>query len=78
MEAYIQSGTNAGGTSTYSILTEGNSGTLKWQPEGTAVGKPVYSCLAISNGVSFTHPFNNITVASTSWQQDGARTEGTN
>ncbi len=78
MEAYIQAGTNPGGTSTYSTLDEGTSGTLKWQPEGTAAGKPYKQAVFISNGVSFTHPFNNVTVASVSWQQDGARTEGTN
>ncbi|MFA5208300.1 MAG: hypothetical protein WC428_06685 [Candidatus Paceibacterota bacterium] len=78
MSAYIQSGTNTGGTSLYSILAEGTPGTLKWQPEGTAAGKPYYSELAISNGVGFSYPYNNTVVASVSWQGDGARTEGTN
>ncbi|MFA5154418.1 MAG: hypothetical protein WC554_17875 [Clostridia bacterium] len=78
MSALIQSGTNAGGTSLYNMLTEGNSGTLKWMPEGTAVGKPYREMPVISMGVGFTHPYNNVVVANASFQQDGTRTEGTN
>ena len=78
MSAYIQSGTLAGGTLLYNMLTEGNSGTLTWKPEGTAAGKPTYSMLVFSQGVGFSYPYNNVVVASVSFQQDGARTEGTN
>lgn len=78
MSALVQSGTNGGGTALYSILYEGASGTLKWSPEGTAASKPYYQCLAISQGVGFTYPYNNVVVANVSFQQNGARTEGTN
>jgi hypothetical protein len=78
MEAYIQSGTNTGGTSLYAIIPEGASGTLRWCPEGTGTAKSYYQITAISQGVGFTYPFSNVVVASVSFQQDGARTEGTN
>jgi hypothetical protein len=78
MASYFQSGTNLRGTVTWATLTEGNHGTLTWQPEGTAVGKPVYSMPAISQGVAVSHPFNDKVLANCSWQQNGTRTEGTN
>lgn len=78
LEALLQSGTNAGGTSAFSTLTEGNSGTLIWSPEGTAAGKAKYTMPAISQGVGFTYPYADVVVASTSFQQNGTRVEGTN
>jgi hypothetical protein len=78
MSSYFQTGTNARGTVTWSTLTEGNVGTLQWQPEGTAAGKPKYSMPAISKGVGISYPYADKVVASASWQQNGTRTEGTN
>jgi hypothetical protein len=78
MVSYFQSGTNLRGTATWSTLTEGNQGTLMWQPEGTAVGKPKYTIPAISKGVGFSHPYADKSTASCSWQQNGTRVEGTN
>jgi len=78
MNSYFQSGTNLRGTVTWSTLTEGNEGTLQWQPEGTAAGKPKYSMPAISQGVALSNPYAGISTANCSWQQNGTRTEGTN
>ena len=78
LEALVQAGTNSGGTAAFSTLTEGNSGTLIWSPEGTAATKPKYTMPAISNGAGFTYPYADVVVASVSFQQNGTRTEGTN
>jgi hypothetical protein len=78
LESYFQSGTNLRGTATWSTLTEGNYGTLIWSPLGTTATYPKYSMPAISQGVSVTSPYADKTVASVSFQQNGARTEGTN
>ncbi len=78
MTSYFQSGTNLRGTATWATLTEGLSGTLMWQPEGTAAGKPKYTMPAISKGVGFSHPYADKSTASCSWQQNGTRVEGTN
>lgn len=78
LEALVQSGTNAGGTSAFATLTEGAVGTLVWSPEGTGATKPKYTIPAIAQGVGFTYPYADVVVASVSFQQNGTRAEGTN
>ena len=78
MSSLFQSGTNLRGTASWATLTEGNYGTLQWQPEGTAVGKAKYSMPARSQGVNISYPYAGVVTAACSWQQDGTRTEGTN
>lgn len=76
--AVLQDGTGAGGTLTYSTLTEGNIGTLRWQPEGTATTKPKYEMPAISQGAPFSYPYDNVIEVTVNWQQNGVRTEAAN
>ena len=78
LEAVMQAGTDAGGTTVFSTCTEGQIGTLEWQPEGTAVGTPKISMAAISQGASFQYPYSDVISVTVNWQQNGARTEGTN
>ena len=73
--AVIQSGTGSGGTLTFSTLSEGNIGTLRWQPEGTASPNPKYEIPAISQGVALSHPYDNVSEVTVNWQQNGARSE---
>jgi len=77
-EALMQTGTAATGTAIYSTLTEGNSGTLTWSPEGITATKPKYTMPAISLGASFGYPYADVVSVSVPFQQNGARTEGTN
>jgi hypothetical protein len=75
--ANMQSGTGSGGTLTFSTLAEGNIGTLKWQPEGTASGKPYYQIPALSQGYAMSYPYDNMVEITANWQQNGTRAEGT-
>ena len=77
-EAVLQSGTGAGGTLTFSTLTEGNIGTVIWMPEGTASTKTKITIPAISQGVSYSVPYADVIPVTVNWQQNGARVEGTN
>lgn len=77
-EALMQAGTSTTGTAIYSTLTEGNSGTLVWSPEGAVATKPKYTMPAISMGVSYGYPYADAVPVSVSFQQNGARVEGTN
>lgn len=74
----LQSGTGTGGWSMGSAVVEGQLGTLKYHPEGTAAGKPVITIPAYSQGASYNWAYNTLTEISVSWQQNGARTDGTN
>jgi hypothetical protein len=68
IESLFQSGTNAGGTAMGAV----------WSPEGTAATKPKYTIPAFSQGAAFAYPFNEKTVLTCSFQQNGTRVEGTN
>lgn len=76
--ANMQSGTNAGGTVTFSTLAEGNLGTLKWMPEGTAAALPYYQIPAYSQGAAFSYPYDGVVEVTCNFQQNGVRAEGTN
>ncbi len=67
----------SGGTALTTALLEGNSGTLIIGPEGTAVGKQKITIPAISLGVKTTWPYNNLVEISCTFQQNGARVDGT-
>ena len=75
--AVIQGTTSAGGTITFSTLTEGNVGTVKIYPEGTAAGKTLLTIPAIAQGAALSFPYDNVCEATCNWQQNGARVEGT-
>lgn len=74
----LQGAAVAGGTVMAATLAELNSGTLIWSPEGTAAGKSKYTMPAISLGAAFTYPYNDVVTVACDFQQNGARTEGTN
>lgn len=76
--ALMQSGTGSGGTATFSTLAEGNIGTIKWQPEGTASPLPYFQIPAISQGVQQSEPYDNVVEVTVNFQQNGARVEGAN
>jgi hypothetical protein len=78
LTALFQTGTNTGGTTQFSTLAEGNFGTLIYSKEGTATTKPKVTIPAYSQGVSISFPYDNCVEVSVSWQQSGARVEGTN
>lgn len=78
MTALLQAGTAAGGTAMLAVLGEGYSGTLIWSPEGTAATKPKYTIPAICMGAAMTVPYDETIEISCDFQQNGARTEGTN
>ena len=72
-------GTNvAGGTLMAAGCAEGLTGTLKFSPEGTALGKTLYSMPAISLGAAMSFPYADVCDVKIDFQQNGARTEGTN
>jgi len=62
---------SAAGTAIDGILYRGNRGTLTWGPEGTAAGKPKYSCVAFVESVSDPVTYNEVQVSSVSFQKDG-------
>lgn len=66
------------GTSGFTFLKEGAVGTLKIQPEGTATGKPSISVPCLSLGIKWNIPYNNVVEYSVDFQQNSARTDGTN
>jgi hypothetical protein len=75
--ANMQSGSSAGGTSTFSTCAEGNLGTLKWYPEGTTAGYPYESIPAYSQGAAKSYPYENVVEVTVNFQQNGAHAEGT-
>lgn len=77
-EAVLESGTAAGGTLNYATCTEAQVGTLKWQPEGTAVPKPYSEIPAICQGAAYAYPYRDIVSITVNWQQNGARTDAAN
>lgn len=76
--ALLQTGTGAGGTAMTANLTEGNFGTLVVSPNGTAAGSQKLTIPSYSNGVQLNLQYNALTEVSVTFQQSGARTEGTN
>lgn len=60
-----------------SALKEGNTGTIIYYPEGTANGNYRGTVPAISQGLAQNYAYNNLVEFSSSWQQNGVRTEGT-
>jgi len=75
--ANMQGGTNAGGTATFSTLSEGNIGTLEIYPEGTAAGKSKIALPSIAQGAAFSWPYDNVVEVTANGQQNGARSDGT-
>ncbi len=67
-----------GGTATYTALQPGKGGTLTLQPEGTATNKRKITMPAYCNGGQYTHPYNDVSVVSVTFQANGAFTDGVN
>ena len=76
--ASLQSGSGSGGTATFSTLSTGNIGTLRIEPEGTATTKPRLSLPAISQGVQYSWPYDNLCEVTVNFQGNGALTETAN
>lgn len=77
LNANMQAGTGAGGTSVYSTLVEGAVGSLYIYPEGITAGKSKYVIPSLSQGAAFSWPYDNIVEVTVNGQQNGARVEGT-
>jgi len=77
-EAVLQSGTGAGGTASYNLLTEGGYGTVIWSPEGTAGGKSKYTWPAYSGGAAFQYPYSDVVIVTVNFQGNGTVVPGTN
>lgn len=63
------------GTATMAALGEGVSGTLVWYDAGSVATYPKHSMPALCLGSSFTTPYNDVVTISTTWQQNGTRTD---
>jgi hypothetical protein len=74
----IQGSNVAGGTLMVAGCAEGLTGTLKWSPEGTAAGKTLYTMPVIAQGGAISFPYADVCDVKIDFQQNGARTEGTN
>lgn len=72
--ANFQAGSVTWGT----LLVEGQLGTLKVSPEGTAGGKQLLTIGAISGGCKWTWPYNDVAELSIDFTQSGTMTHGTN
>lgn len=66
------------GTTPFTFLREGAVGTIVAQPEGTAAGKPKLTIPCLSLGIKWNIPYNNVVEYSVDFQQNSARTDGTN
>ena len=68
----------AGSITFATAMYEGAVGTVVINPEGTATGKQKISIPCVSDGVSWTIPYNGVVELAVSWTQSSARTDGTN
>lgn len=59
------------GSAVRRACARGNYGTLTWGPEGSAVGKPKYSCAAWVTGFSTEYPYDGEVEFEVSFQKDG-------
>ncbi len=62
----------------YSGLVEGQLGTITYSPAGTVAGALKLTIPAISQGVAINESYNDVVSLDIAWQQNGARTVGTN
>ena len=63
---------SASGTAVVGTLYEGSEGTLIWGPEGTATGKPKYSCVAFVESLSTPLKYNEATMRDVTFQKNGS------
>lgn len=77
-QGLLQGTSAVGGTLMAAGCAELLSGTLKWSPEGTALGKTLYTMPVISMGAALSYPYADVCDVKIDFQQNGARTEGTN
>jgi hypothetical protein len=61
----------SGGSAERTALALGASGTLIYGPEGTAAGKPKYSCVASLTSISATHPYDGVVELSFDLEKNG-------
>lgn len=69
---------SSGGTAVTNALAENTRGTLIVQPEGTAAGKQKITLPALSMGVRYEWPYNDVVAISVDFKQIGARVDGVN
>ena len=67
---YLEQLTTAG-SAIRAALRLGADGTLIYAPEGTAVGKPRYSCIATVTGVDRSYPYDEIVSVSANLLRNG-------
>jgi hypothetical protein len=65
-------------TALWNLCDKGAEGTLQWQPEGTATGKPKHYVNAIVKSREKEHPYDDIVKATITFQFSGALTDTTN
>jgi hypothetical protein len=73
----VDTGGTVGNIAGTAALVEGTGGTLILGPEGTAAGKPKQTFPAIAMGIQLGVSYNAATEFTITFQQNGARTDGT-
>ena len=63
---------NTTGTAIKQTLYRGAAGTLEFGPQGTAAGKPKYSCLATVVNVAIAYPYDKAVEYTVSMTKNGA------
>lgn len=63
------------GTVQMASLAEGAVGTITWGEAGTASTKPKHVMACICMGSSISQPYNDVVTLTTTFQQNGARTD---
>lgn len=67
-----------GGTAEWAVVDKGQEGTLDWQPEGTASGKPRHWVNAIVKDRKRSFPFDDVVKLNVNFQFSGVVTDTTN
>lgn len=62
------------GSAVRRALAVGGTGALVWGPEGTATGKPKYSCNVICNSLSTEYPYDGEVEFEVEFQRSGSWT----
>lgn len=68
----LQQAKNPTGTAIRQALRVGNQAELVYAPEGTAIGKPKYACVATVTACKITYPFEDVVRMEVELRRDGA------
>ncbi len=63
--------TGTAGSAAEAKLVVGQSGSLVWGPQGTATGKPKYSCTAFVKSNGKKHPFDDMVKLDVAFERNG-------